>query len=94
MSTNKLTQKELTAVLEWINEQRAQRNLPPRRKILKGLGGSTGCPIAISLGEKASVYTTWFYFADENNDNLPPVVKKFVNLYDNGKLPEYKKKQK
>ncbi len=94
----------LDAVLNYVNESRTVRGLPPLRHLLRGLrNDENNCPLANALD--AEVSNIHAVFHDENaaimsasvwrtsvqslnSAVLPYFLQKFVSIFDAGQLPE------
>lgn len=94
----------LDAVLNYVNESRTTRGLPPLRHLLRGLrNDENNCPLANALD--AEVSNVHVIFRDENAAMMTAVVwrtsvqspnaavmpyflQKFVSIFDAGQLPE------
>ncbi len=94
----------LDAVLNYVNESRTVRGLPPLRHLLRGLrNAENDCPLANALD--AEVSNIHAVFRDENaammsasvwrtsvqspnSAVMPYFLQKFVSIFDAGQLPE------
>lgn len=92
---------DLDAVLDWVNEKRAERGLPTLAELPKGQRSiSCNCPIALSLtpgnGLIASTLPSGTNIYDDYDAvspyretiNHPAEIKRFVNDFDAGLYPE------
>lgn len=72
------------SVLEWVNQQRAEKGLRPIESLPKGLPGHPYyCPIAIAMDGDVSIRSAY-----GGTVELPESVQTFVKEYDEGAYPE------
>jgi hypothetical protein len=86
-------------VLDWVNEQRAERGLPPRRRLLGGVRGwCADCPVARSLSEPTRPTAVvgpweWWWWWEGRTRPLPSRVRALVRAFDAGKRPDLELKR-
>lgn len=88
----------LTAqVLAWVNETRAQLDLPPLDSLKRGSMSTSSCPVAQSIQRgstdacSAGYYRVFVIRADDGPlaFSVPYYVTTWMQAFDNGLLPEY-----
>ena len=79
----------VAATLRWCNARRKERGKKPLKRLPKGKrNDASSCPCGNATG--LLVWSDSFSESDTSNDTPIPVsVKRFVENFDNGRLPQY-----